>query len=71
MNLPVFNHKLYGKAVLMPNQSFKVYDIPKAINYLLLEDTNSGDIEVRSSGIRDAGLNDNKEVLSQLKELGY
>lgn len=70
MELIVFNHKLYGRALLLPNQSFIVTDKPKLINYVLLG-TMEDKLEVKISGIYDAGLEDNRDILSSLKELGY
>lgn len=73
MNLPIFNHALYGRCLLLPNQSFIVSDKPNFINYVLLG-TPEESLEVKSSSIHDAGLDGltpNREILSRLRDLGY
>jgi hypothetical protein len=58
-----FNHKLYGKAYLMPNSSFKKSTDPQGINYLL-----PCDMRIRTSGIEDCGIGVDIFIL---KQLGY
>ena len=58
-----FNHKLYGKAYLVPNRDFLVSNKPNSINYILENST-----IIRASGISDAGVN---VSLDTLKKLGY
>jgi hypothetical protein len=58
-----FEHKLYGKAYLMPNSSFKKNADPQGINYIL-----PCDMRIRTSGIEDCGIIID---LFTLKRLGY
>ncbi len=57
-----FNHKLYGKARLITNKSFKPCLDPIAINYVIL-----GSDTIQSSSIRDSGIIITPETLIKYK----
>lgn len=56
-----FTHKLYGKAYLLPNSSFKKSDNPMGINYIL-----ANTVDIKLSSIDDCGINVDYFTLNRL-----